>query len=378
MLAGNLTVQNQAHRFEREVQPGGAAQDVLVARQPIVGMLQDDVERLLSEMLAPGSPICSSNDVLPEPGSTAASVRHYLHPAEGDGYWDFYRPWTGLILSVTDATYHNDTWVNVEGSGYFKVRILVSGTLRARTREVIATAPEALLYVSPGPSREGYYIASGESVRMIVLHCRPQLLTHVLDMHSKDIPSPLSSLLIPERTTTRRRLTSSPEVIQVARRIMESRHRLSLVLRDRYLQTLSMELLLQVLGILERRTLVATAPAGSSRDAARIYEARDYLAQHYVNPPNITELARRIGLNRTKLKESFRRILGFTIYDYVLRLRMERAAEMLVTGDHDIAQVAYAVGYEYPANFTAAFKRHFGRLPRDWKRRQLATENPIQ
>jgi AraC-like DNA-binding protein len=213
---------------------------------------------------------------------------------------------------------------------------------------------------------------------MIVLHCRPQLLTHVLDMHSKDIPSPLSSLLIPERTTTRRRLTSSPEVIQVARRIMESRHRLSLVLRDRYLQTLSMELLLQVLGILERRTLVATAPAGSSRDAARIYEARDYLAQHYVNPPNITELARRIGLNRTKLKESFRRILGFTIYDYVLRLRMERAAEMLVTGDHDIAQVAYAVGYEYPANFTAAFKRHFGRLPRDWKRRQLATENPIQ
>jgi len=167
----------------------------------------------------------------------------------------------------------------VEGSGYFKVRILMSGTLRARTREIIATAPEALLYVSPGASREGYYIASGESVRMIVLHCRPQLLTHVLGLHPQDIPLPLSSLLIPERTATRRRLTPSPEVIQVARRIMESRHRLSLVLRDRYLQTLSMELLLQVLGILDRRTLVATAPSGSSRDAARIYEARDYLAQ---------------------------------------------------------------------------------------------------
>jgi len=145
MLAGNLTVQNEARRFEREVQPGGVAQDVLVARQPIVGMLQDDAERLLSEMLAP--------DVSLEPASTAASVRHYLHAAEGDGYWDFYRPWTGLMLSVTDATYRNDTWVNVEGSGYFKVRILMSGTLRARTREIIATAPEALLYVSPGASR---------------------------------------------------------------------------------------------------------------------------------------------------------------------------------------------------------------------------------
>jgi AraC-like DNA-binding protein len=353
-------------------------QDVLVAQRPIVGMLQDDAERLLSEMLARGSPVHSPVGGVAEPGWTAASVRHCLHPAEGDGYWDFYRPWTGLMLSVTDAAYRNDTWVNVEGTAYFKVRILLSGALRARSGEIIARAPEALLYVSPGSSREGYYIASGEPVRMIVLHCRPQLLTEVLGLEPRDIPAPLDSLLAPDRTTTRRRLTSSPEVIQGARRLMESRQRLSLALRDRYLQTLSMEVLLQVLGILERPTLVPTDASVSSRDIARIYKARDYLAQRYVNPPNITELARRIGLNRTKLKESFRRIVGFTIYDYIVRLRLERAAEMLLTGDYPIAQVAYAVGYEYPANFTAAFKRHFGRLPRDWKRRQLATGNPLQ
>jgi AraC-like DNA-binding protein len=368
MDAGKLTAPGQARRFAEQLPPWAAAHDVLVAHRPIVGMLQDDVERVLTEMLVPG--------VTPERVWTAASVRHYLHHTEGDGYWDFYRPWTGLILSVTDASYRNDTWVNVEGTGYFKIRILVSGTLRARSREIIATAPEALMYVSPGSSREGYFIDSGKPVRMIVLHCRPQLLTHVLGLSPKDIPAPLDSLLAADRTTSRRRLTPSPEVIQVARRIMESRHRLSLALRDRYLQTLSMELLLQVLGILERGT-PSPAPVGN-RDVARIYEARDYLAKHYVDPPNITELARRIGVNRTKLKESFKRILGFTIYDYVLRLRLERAAEMLVTGDYDIAQVAYAVGYEYPANFTAAFKRHFGRLPREWKRRQLTTENPIQ
>jgi AraC-like DNA-binding protein len=378
MDAGNLIVHHETHRFERHVRPQGAAHDVLVAQRPIVGMLQDDGERLLNEMLAPGSSASSSSGVVSDTGWTAASVRHCLHPAEGQGYWDFYRPWTGLMLSVTDAAYRDDTWVNVEGTAYFKIRILVSGALRARSGEIIAKAPEALLYVSPGSSREGYYIVSGEPLRMIVLHCRPQLLTDVLGLNAKDIPSPLSSLFAPDRPTTRRRLTPSPEVIQVARRIMESRHRLSLALRDRYLKTLSVELLLQVLGTLERRTLVQPDASISSRDATRIYQARDYLAQHYVDPPSIMELARRIGLNRTKLKEGFRRILGFTIYDYILRLRLERAAEMLVTGDYDIAQVAYAVGYEYPANFTAAFKRHFGRLPREWKRRQVPTENPIQ
>jgi AraC-like DNA-binding protein len=44
---------------------------------------------------------------------------------------------------------------------------------------------------------------------------------------------------------------------------------------------------------------------------------------------------------------------------------------MLVTGEHGVAQVAYAVGYDYPGNFTAAFKRHFGELPGTWKRRRL-------
>jgi AraC-like DNA-binding protein len=77
-----------------------------------------------------------------------------------------------------------------------------------------------------------------------------------------------------------------------------------------------------------------------------------------------------VGLNQTKLKASFRETLGFTIYDYILERRMERAAEMLLTGEYAVAQVAYAVGYEYPANFTAAFKRYFGQLPRTWKRRR--------
>jgi len=378
MVIGNLNVRTETERFERNVQQRAAADDVLVAQRPIVGMLQDDGERLLGEMLAPRSPLHSAIGAVPVPGWTAASVRHFLHAAEGDGYWDFYRPWTGLMLSVTDAAYRHDTWVNVEGAAYFKVRILLSGTLRARTGEIIARAPEALLYVSPGQSREGYYIAAGEPVRMIVLHCRPQLLTHVLGLDPPDIPAPLNSLLTPDRATARRRLTSSPEAMQVARRIMESRHRLSPALRDRYLQTLSMELLLQVLGTLERRSLAQAEATVNSRDVARIYKARDYLAQHFVDPPNITELARQIGLNRTKLKESFRRIVGFTIYDYIVRLRLERAAEMLLTGNYPIAQVAYAVGYEYPANFTAAFKRHFGRLPRDFKHRQLVTGNPIQ
>ena len=325
-------------------------------------MLQDDVERVLGEML--GSAAAER--------WTPANVRHCLRAAEGDGYWDFYKPWTALMLSVTDAAYRSDTWVSVEGTDYFKLRILLSGTLRAKNGEVIARAPEALLYVSPGASREGYYVGSGEPLRMVVLHCRPSLLSQVLGIDLDEVPAPLNAFFIPGRPAMHQRITPGAEVIHVARRIVESRHELSRALRDRHLQTLSIELLLQVLGILKNRGFAQQrSPAISGRDVVRIYEARDYLARHYVNPPNIPELARMIGLNRTKLKESFRETVGFTIYEYILQRRMERAAEMLISGEYGVAQVAYAVGYEHPGNFTAAFKRHFGQQPSTWKRMRL-------
>ena len=357
MSVGILAVQDRVRGLRRGVASSRFADDAVVSRQPIVGMPQDDVERILGEVLGAGSP---------------SNVRYCLHAAEGDGYWDFYKPWMALMLSVTDATYRNDTWVSVEGTDYFKLRILLSGTLRAKTGEVIAQGPEALLYVSPGSSREGYYVGAGEPLRMIVLHCRPRLLSHVLGMDISDIPPPLNALFIPGLAAAHQRVTPGADVMHVARRIVESRHELSHALRDRHLQTLSIELLLQVLGILKNRTFTQQrSPAISARDVLRVREARDYLAQHYMKPPNIPQLARMIGLNRTKLKESFRETVGFTIYEFILQQRMARAAEMLVSDEYGVAQVAYAVGYDYPGNFTAAFKRHFGELPRTWKRRQL-------
>jgi AraC-like DNA-binding protein len=369
MGAASLIAPESAGRVGPGMHPNGA--DVLIAHQPIVGMLQDDFERMITELLAPRSSSASPLDDLQAVRPAPAGVRHYLSESEGGGYWDFYRPQRGLVVSVTDATYRNDAWVRVEGSGYFKLRILLSGVLRARSGETIARGPEALLYVSPGASREGYYIASGEHLRMIVLHCRPDLLSRALGLGLLDVPPPLNTLFSPSRAPARLRLAPSPEIIHVARRILESRHELSRALRERLLETLSIELILQVLGMLEKRALVRQTTPVSARELSRVHEARDYLAQHYAHPPTIPDLARMVGLNQTKLKATFREIFRSTIYEYILERRMDRAAEMLLSGDHAIAQVAYAVGYDYPANFAAAFKRHFGQLPRTWKQGRL-------
>ncbi len=52
-----------------------------------------------------------------------------------------------------------------------------------------------------------------------------------------------------------------------------------------------------------------------------------------------------------------------TPYQMLLDIRMNKAWELLSTG-LQVAQTAYAVGYEHPSNFSAAFTRFYGRSPK--------------
>ncbi len=344
----------------------------MVAREPIVGMLLQDVERLLGEMT-------SADAGATAPLNLSASgnrrrwggrgVRQFLREPEGDGYWDLFKPSDAFIVSVTDATYNKAAWVRVEGTSFFKLRILLSGTLLAASGEVVAHAPQAMLSVSPGPSRDGYYIVAGERLRMVVLHCRPELITHVLGLEQGEVPPPLDTLFIPGHPPSRHRIAPGPEAMSAAQRVVQSRHQLSRSLRGPYLEAVSMEILLHVIGELANMEMARrTSSALSARDVNCIFEARDYLAQHFTKPPTIPELGRLVGVNQTKLKAGFREAVGMTLYDYILKCRMERAAELLLTGDYCVAEVAYEVGYHYPANFTHAFRKFHGKLPGTVKR----------
>jgi AraC-like DNA-binding protein len=351
--------------------------DMLVARQPLVGMLQQDIEQLLGATFTaePGGmpPLTLEGAQRPQHWATRG-MRHFLNEPEDSGYWDFFKISDGFLLSITDAQYRKDTWVRVEGTAFFKLRLLLTGSLRAASGEIIAQAPEALLYISPGASRGGYYILAAQPIRMVVLHCRPAILTRDFGLNSSEIPPPLNKLFARSPEPENQRLSLDTSLMHAVQLMVESRHNMMPALRGRYLEALSTEILLQVIGEFSNRAMMNRAPTGiRPRDVNGIYEARDYLTQHYRNPPKIPELARMVGLNQTKLKAGFREVTKLTIYSYITKCRMERAADLLLNGNYGIAEVAYEVGYDYPANFTSAFKKFYGKLPRSLTSRDRTT-----
>ena len=359
---------------ERE-RPSEAREDIPVARQPLVGMLQQDIEQLLGDTLTTESgrmpPLTLEGAQRPQHWATRG-MRHFLNEQEDNGYWDFFKLSDGFLLSITDAQYRKDTWVRVEGTGFFKLRLLLTGSLRAASGDIIAQAPQALLYLSPGASRGGYYILAAQPIRMVVLHCRPTVLTD-FGLNSSEVPPPLNKLFTRNPEAENQRISLDTNLMHAVQQMVESRYTMMPALRGRYLEALSTEILLQVIGEFSNRAMMNRAPTGvRARDVNGIYEARDYLTQHYRNPPNIPELARMVGLNQTKLKAGFREVTKLTIYSYITKCRMERAADLLLNGNYGIAEVAYEVGYDYPANFTSAFKKFYGKLPRSMTSRARA------
>jgi AraC-like DNA-binding protein len=86
------------------------------------------------------------------------------------------------------------------------------------------------------------------------------------------------------------------------------------------------------------------------------------------HPWSVAELAKQSGASRTVLAERFVYFLGEPPLAYLLRWRLQVAAELLKTTRGTVVQVAAEAGYESEAAFSRAFRREFGVPPARYRR----------
>jgi AraC-like DNA-binding protein len=89
------------------------------------------------------------------------------------------------------------------------------------------------------------------------------------------------------------------------------------------------------------------------------------------HPWTVPELAAVSGLSRAAFARSFQRALGQAPMQYLTDWRMTLARDHLRTDELTLAQIAERTGYGSPYAFAAAFRRHHGRPPGQWRQREL-------
>ena len=87
------------------------------------------------------------------------------------------------------------------------------------------------------------------------------------------------------------------------------------------------------------------------------------------HPWNVEALAAQVGVSGEHLRRLCQRHLGRSPMSHVAGLRMRQAMALLASESYTIETVAQQVGYENPFAFSAAFKRHQGVSPSEYRQK---------
>jgi transcriptional regulator GlxA family with amidase domain len=101
-----------------------------------------------------------------------------------------------------------------------------------------------------------------------------------------------------------------------------------------------------------------------------IQGCQTWLAENYPAGDPVASMIRITGLSRRTFNRRFKNATGLTPLDYVQRLRIEEAKQMLETTDQPVEHVASEVGYGDTVSFRRLFKRLVADTPAVYRRRK--------
>ncbi len=100
------------------------------------------------------------------------------------------------------------------------------------------------------------------------------------------------------------------------------------------------------------------------RDERRIKKALAFLEQNYDAALSLEDIAASAGLGVSSCLRLFRSVLDTTPVRYLVKLRLQKAAELLKRGEaKTIAELAYACGFSDASYFDRCFRKEYGQTP---------------
>lgn len=102
----------------------------------------------------------------------------------------------------------------------------------------------------------------------------------------------------------------------------------------------------------------------------RVAEAVRFIREHACEGIGVEDLVRVAGMSRTLLERRFRRLLGRSPYEEVLRVKLQRAKRLLAETDLTVAEVAERAGFRNAEYLSASFHKRTGMSPREYRRQR--------
>lgn len=105
---------------------------------------------------------------------------------------------------------------------------------------------------------------------------------------------------------------------------------------------------------------------------SRIVQVLSRLHTHYADECSVEQLAAQANMSPSTFHQHFKQITRSSPAQYLKRLRLIKAQQLLLQDNHNVNQAAAAVGYRSVPQFSRDYKRYFGEPPLQHRRQEQA------
>lgn len=294
-------------------------------------------------------------------------------PGEADDqFWDMCTFGPGLHMVVTNCVYSQPHEEKVPGEGFLEFHYNIGGETRLSVDETVSgdiELGESLMLLCRQDRDTCYSVFCPPGPRRLVsIYIHPALLLSQFDIAFDDLGEQQKALFMTRADQiVLQQISMHMEIFNAVKLILENRFQQGS--RLRFYHAKCWELLcLSTQEIIKTSNFKDADLHFNARDLKLFDQARQILETQFNPAPTVDMLSRAVGTNTNKLKSGFKAIYGMTVFDYGLRQRMAHAMHLLADEGLSASEVSKDIGYSNQASFSTAFKKYYGRTPRDVRR----------
>lgn len=138
----------------------------------------------------------------------------------------------------------------------------------------------------------------------------------------------------------------------------------------RVVTTREHESILKLLAIFAQHLAMVSNQIAVSNNNAEppvITRAKEYIRERYSEELSLGQVAKAVNVSTFYFCKMFKKVTGLNFTDYVSRVRVERAKNLLLNPNLRVSEIAYEVGFQSLTHFNRVFKKILGQSPTHYR-----------
>lgn len=130
--------------------------------------------------------------------------------------------------------------------------------------------------------------------------------------------------------------------------------------------------------LIEESAQAVRGPAESgSKLKDTIWRIKPYVDSSYQEDLSLQSVAERFDIDKYQLSRTFKQEFGVNYWSYVIKVRIEKAADLLVSTNWKNGRIAEHTGFVDESHFSRAFKKYYGVTPKEYRCSPVRSEGSV-